>query len=307
MSDDSQWLRGAVFALLGALCFSVSGTLQALAPAGATPFVVAESRAIVGALGLALCCLVRPPRLAQIPDGFWTSVLRCAVWIGAAQTLFFWGAYEVGVAASTTIGLAMSPIFAAFFEWVLNKRRPGKVWFVSTFLALFGVFLIGKGLGEGTPSLALLLPISMGFCYAAYMVCNQSIPVSVAPQVSVLAILVCVAILFSPVFFFFPSAWIFESTRGLVITLLIGFVTASMAFSFVLTGIRIVGVASASTLGLAEPVSAALLGIFVLKEASDASTLMGIGCVFVAIVALVVSQTRRPRGIARNALREGIK
>ena len=34
-------LAGPILILLSALCFSVTGTLQALAPAGATPWVIA--------------------------------------------------------------------------------------------------------------------------------------------------------------------------------------------------------------------------------------------------------------------------
>ena len=43
--------RGAMLVLLGALCFSTSGTAQAFAPEGATPYVVGALRMQVAAEG----------------------------------------------------------------------------------------------------------------------------------------------------------------------------------------------------------------------------------------------------------------
>ncbi len=47
-------LAGPILILLSALCFSVTGTLQALAPAGATPWVIAEVRMVTSAFFLFL-------------------------------------------------------------------------------------------------------------------------------------------------------------------------------------------------------------------------------------------------------------
>lgn len=52
-------LAGPILILLSALCFSVTGTLQALAPAGATPWVIAEVRMVTSAFFL-FCGALRP-------------------------------------------------------------------------------------------------------------------------------------------------------------------------------------------------------------------------------------------------------
>ena len=49
-------LAGPILILLSALCFSVTVTLQALAPAGATPWVIAEVRMVTSAVFLFLWC-----------------------------------------------------------------------------------------------------------------------------------------------------------------------------------------------------------------------------------------------------------
>ena len=45
-------LTGPLLVLLGSLCFGTTGTLQAIAPEGATPFVITFVRMSVGALFL---------------------------------------------------------------------------------------------------------------------------------------------------------------------------------------------------------------------------------------------------------------
>ena len=91
-------LRGPVFVLLSALCFSLSGTLQALAPEGATPFVVAAVRTLVGSSFLFAWCLWKrrlPGRWGDVP---WRWVFACAAWLLTATLSFFFGAAEIGVA-----------------------------------------------------------------------------------------------------------------------------------------------------------------------------------------------------------------
>lgn len=54
MQISMAGIRGPLLVLTGALCFSTSGFLQALAPEGATPYVVAGCRMLLGAFSLYL-------------------------------------------------------------------------------------------------------------------------------------------------------------------------------------------------------------------------------------------------------------
>ena len=67
-------VRGPLFVLIGALCFSTSGFLQALAPEGASPYVVAGSRMILGSLALFLLLKARRIQLS-LKDWRWRYVL----------------------------------------------------------------------------------------------------------------------------------------------------------------------------------------------------------------------------------------
>mgnify|MGYP007106334875 FL=1 len=50
---------GTILVLLSALGFGTSGTIQAIAPVGATPYVIVAGRATAGAILLLTWCIVR--------------------------------------------------------------------------------------------------------------------------------------------------------------------------------------------------------------------------------------------------------
>lgn len=285
-------LFGIACALAGALCFSVSGTLQALAPEGVTPFVVAESRAIIGALFLFLWCLVTKRLPKALPLGFLKQAAVCAFWISIAQVTFFWGAFKIGVATSTTIDLAMSPVGAALLAWWFAGKRPSLVWFLSTALALAGVVCIGGGLRTDVNVGLLVLPVIGGLSYAVYLLENQSLPKDVAPEACIMTVLAVVSVLLSPALILCPVDWVVSSPRGLFVVVAIGVVTAGMAFPLTLSGVRRLSVPVAATLGLAEPLGATMLGLFVLHEDANPCTILGIVMLFAALIGLVRAETR---------------
>jgi len=69
---------------------------------------------------------------------------------------------------------------------------------------------------------------------------------------------------------------------------------ASMALSYWLfaRGLQTVQVATATTLTLAEPMTAGILGILVLKEQVDSVAICGIALIFTGLVSLVVKRRR---------------
>ena len=71
---NTSFVRGPLLILLGALCFSTTGTVQALAPEGATPYVIGALRMLVGGLSLLLWCAFR----GDLPR-FWHWPMRCVI------------------------------------------------------------------------------------------------------------------------------------------------------------------------------------------------------------------------------------
>lgn len=92
---STPFARGPLLILLGALCFSTTGTVQALSPEGATPYVIGALRMLVGGLALLLWCAFR----GELPR-FWRWPMRCVVPSTLAllgfQFFFFWACSKPG-------------------------------------------------------------------------------------------------------------------------------------------------------------------------------------------------------------------
>ena len=90
------------------------------------------------------------------------------------------------------------------------------------------------------------------------------------------------AVLLAPVLAASSPGWVL-SGRGLAVTGYLGIVTTVAAYLLYGRGLRTVPAPSAVTLGLAEPVVAALLGLFVLGERLTAAAVTGLVLVGLAL------------------------
>ena len=131
--------------LAATLLWGTTGTVQHVAPAGATPLGVAALRMLIGGCGLALWALVRGKGLAMIhlPMG---SLVASALTIGLYQPLFFMAVKGTGVAVGTVVALGSAPIFTGGIQWMLGEKIHTK-WLVSTSTAIIGCGLIFSQLG----------------------------------------------------------------------------------------------------------------------------------------------------------------
>ena len=287
-------LKGPFFILLSALCFGMSGTLQALAPEGATSLTVCLTRMAVGSLFLLGWCTVSgkiPAKLKGLP---WKAFGACACLLCCSQALFFIGMRHVGVAVGSVVNLASIPIFSALIAVFFFKRPQTRAWYFATAVAVSGIVLVsGPGSGSVEKLFYISLPVIAAIFYSVYLVINQRLPRAIAPEAAMAFIMGIGALIYTPVLFFDPIDWVWSSTRGIVVSLCLGVFSSGLAFSFVLAGLRLTSTTTAATLGLAEPMIASCLGIFLLGEDSGPLTLLGIGLVFLAIVILVTGEARR--------------
>ncbi len=286
----SQSIRGIILVLVSALFFSVSGTLQALAPEGATPFVITEIRMVVGGLCLVLWCLFSgkmPKNWGKLP---WKTLCICALFLLIGQLCFFTGMLYLGVAAGAVISIGSAPIFAAIIGLVFFKKLPAFSWYIATTLAIIGIVCI-NGLDININRIALIgLLLMDGFTYACYITMSEKLTQDLGADTAVMIVLILIAIILSPVLYFFPVSWAWSSLNGIVVSLGIGVLTAGCAFTFLTAGSRLISPTVASTLCLAEPMAAACWGIFLLHEEASTLTLTGIALILLSIVILVLGQ-----------------
>ncbi len=279
--------KGSLLVLLGALCFSLSGTLQGFAPQEANPFTVTESRMVLGAVLLFLWSWHRNILPASWKAIRWKAVLFMAICLYAFQLLFFTSVLKVGVAVGTVAAIGSTPIWTAVLEKLLYGRNPPWIWYVATIMAIAGIILLNADYFSSTSNLLYVaFSLLAGLCYAGEIIISPKTMEESSPEASMMLVMAAVALLNAPSLFSNPLGWLF-TLEGMATALGLGFVTAALAFALFFSGIRLVSPALASTLSLAEPMGAAAWGIFILNESASWTVLSGIALIIVSIVLII--------------------
>lgn len=276
--------------MLGAaVLFGTTGTAQALGPDGADPLSVGAVRQASGGLILAAIGLThwlttfgaRRPTLS--PKLGW--VLLGGTSIMVFQATFFAGTRLNGVAVGTVVALGSSPLFAGAFEW-LAGRRPSRRWALATVVAVIGLVLLsgagGSALGVDARGLALSLAAGAGYAGYAFAAATL-VRRGVDPLTTTGAVLGFSGVLAVVIVPFTDLAWLSEP-RGMATAFWLGPVTVVAAYLLMGRALAVLSPATAVTLGLAEPITAAVLGVAVLGEHLAAGQWLGLGAVMVGVL-----------------------
>ena len=133
--------------------------------------------------------------------------------------------------------------------------------------------------------LGIVLALGAGLAYATYGVASKSL-LAVQPPDIAMAVVFCSAALFlSPLLIRGDISWLAQP-RGTAVILHLGLVATALAYALFARGLRAIPVASAVTLSLAEPLTAAVLGVALLGEALSGAALFGIGFLLSGLVLL---------------------
>lgn len=282
--------------LAGAFCWGTTGTAQALAPEGAHPVLIGAVRITVSALALLFIAIVRNSwnkhpfsgLLKASPTFLDPWLLLASLGLAGYQPMFFSGVSLTGVAVGTVVTLGSAPICSGLLDWYLGRGKPGLVWLVATGLAIAGCAVLVSGKGGVTVSpLGILLAVGAGFSFAIYVAASKQLLAKHSSGAVILPAFLLAALLLSPSWFLFSKAWLF-TPRGLAVALHLGIVATALAYILFTRGLQGVRAPTAVTLSMAEPVTATLLGVFLLGELLSASALLGILIVFsgLAIVSI---------------------
>lgn len=290
-----------------AVLWGTTGTARALGPDDASPTAVGAVRLVVGAL-----CLVALARAGYLrssdpaapadPTGPWPApgtpgggrargawrayIPLAAVAIAAYQPLFFSGVARAGVAVGTVVGIGSSPVFAGVLGMVVRGERPGGRWLAATGLALAGTALLVGNSGGDVDPVGIGLALGAGLAYAVYVLASKlALDRGWGPDAATLVVFSLAGMLLVPVAL---AAGIgpLLTPGGLLMATHLGVITVALAYLLFGRGLTGVGVGAAGTLTLAEPATAATLGVAVLGERPGAATAAGIGLIVAGLVAL---------------------
>lgn len=288
--------RGALLVVAAATLWGTTGTARALGPDSASPVSVGAVRLALGgglliAAGAARGLRFRP---AEWPRG---PLLVAVAAMAAYQPLFFGGVSRAGVAVGTVVGIGSSPIFGGLLGRLVRHERLGIHWVAATALGLAGAGLLaasGDDTGAGDDLvLGLVLAVGAGLAYAVYVAASATLLDRHPPGDVAAVVLGGGGLLLVPVAVGTGLGWLADP-GGPATALWLGVVTVALAYPMLTRGLAEVGVGPTATLTLAEPATAAVLGLVVLDERLSAAGWAGLGLVATGVVVEAV-RVRKPR------------
>lgn len=275
-----------VLVLLGAILWGTTGTAQTMLPEDAHPFVVAAARSAIGGFSLLLPLLLM--KKINLRSWTWKETVLAALCIGLFQMLFFSSVKLTGVAIASVVAIGSAPVFSGLVEWTILKQRPTRIWMISTGFALLGCLFLFLNSGAVTVNpVGVLLSLGAGIVFAIYTMSSKSL---VAKQDAVAAVAMTfsvAAIFLSPFYVIHGAAWTLAPMNAWVLIYL-GIGTTTLAYIFYTTGLRRIPSSSALTLSLAEPTTAAILGVFVVGEVFTWNSWVGIFLLLGSIIVLTI-------------------
>lgn len=285
--------------LVAGVLWGTTGTSRALLGAGAHPVAVGAARLLVAGVALVvLAALVHGRRRLSEPfrPGRLGWTLLAMISMALYNLVFFAAVARTGVALGTVVAIGSFPAFTGVLTWLVNQDRPRPHWFVATALAVAGVWLLlASGGPAGVDPAGVGLALVAGFATAAFTLSLQRVLRRDVP------LLVAVAAVFGGAALWLAPALALTGLVGLLrpagvaLAIWLGVFATALAYALFATGLRRVSAATASTLALAEPLTAATLGMALLGERPGAAGLTGGGLVLAGIVIVSLAPGGRPR------------
>jgi DME family drug/metabolite transporter len=298
---------GAAAVLLGAAAWGSTGTAAHFAPAGASSASIGSARIVLGGLVLlafAVSTAARRRSVGRLLAGTGASRLSlvlAAAAVGGYQVCFFTAVRITGVAVGTVVAIGSAPVFTGALSRLAGGPRLDLRWMMATVAAVAGcVVLVTGGQAGGVSAGGVGLALAAGFCYAIYAVAASRLITAGNPEGAVMGLLFGgAAVLLAPVLAGGSPGWLLTA-RGLGVTAYLGIVTTALAYLLYGRGLRSVPAPVAVTLGLAEPVVAAILGLVVLGERLTITDIVGLVLVGLALATLVGAHDGRGSALAAS-------
>ena len=142
-------------------------------------------------------------------------------------------------------------------------------------------------------AIGVLLALGAGASYALYTIASRQL-LRVQPPDAVTAVAFFGgALLLGPLLFFVDLSWLAQPS-GLLVALHLGIVTTALAYILYIRALLTVTSATAVTLALMEPLTAATLGVVVLGERLTVPAIIGIALLLAGLLVLTIRNNPQP-------------
>ncbi|NLK73403.1 MAG: EamA family transporter [Clostridiales bacterium] len=284
-------IKAQLLILMAAVLWGTNGTAQAFSPEAANPMTIAALRTAIGGTLLFSISALRGS-FKEISAISKKNVFMASVSIAFYQVFFFMGVSKTGVALGTILAIGSAPVFSGIIEFFQGIRQ-NKQWVLATGISIAGCVMLFSGQDNIVfDPYGAVLCLGAGLSYAFYVSVSQSL-ISKWPRDAVNGLIIfSSAIILSPILFLNDLSWLM-SAEGLIPVLHLGVLATALAYTLFTCGLPHVTVSKAVALTLAEPVTASLLGIIVLKECVTYISLIGIILIFTGLAFNVISKSNK--------------
>lgn len=272
--------------LLAAVLWGTTGTAQTYAPANTDPISFGAMRLAFGGITLLLFVLLS----GKLKLKGWPikEVFIAALCMACYQPFFFSAVKMTGVAVGTVVAIGSAPILAGMMEWLFKKTMPTRSWWMGTLVAIIGCLLLfSKNNAVQVESFGILLALGAGLSFATYTLVSKELLKAQAPEVVVAVVFTLSACLLAPLLFVFDLSWLLQ-LNGIGTSLYLGVFATAIAYLLFITGLAKIPASTAVTLSLFEPLTAALLGAFLVGETLTFQSWLGVIFIFLAIVVISI-------------------
>lgn len=279
---EQSKIRAQLFVLMAAVLWGTTGSAQAFAPQNATPIVIGALRMAIGGSTLLL--------VAKIRGAFKTKIeldkkllLIASICMAVYQPLFFLGVSKTGIALGTVLAIGSAPVFSGVIEYFMGEKLS-KRWIVATMVSIIGCTLLFAGQDYMNMNLlGSILSLGAGLSYAVYVKVSQNLFQNSRRDAINGLVFFISAIMLMPILFMNDLSWVI-STRGIMATLHLGIVATALAYTLFAYGLVDIPTPKAVTLTLAEPLTAAMLGVFIFSENLTGVSMVGVLLLFCGLI-----------------------
>lgn len=231
---------------------------------------------------------------AQFPKGFGWKLPVCALFY-VATLVFLYESYRY---IPTGIGVALQytfPLFTMGFSVLFFRFHCTKQSVLAMILSLVGAMLLSSGtLDSDRAYIGILLGIGCAVAYAAYFLWVEHTKLADMDTTVFVTLKTCVSTVLFFLYILVTKQMLFSISMQTLLGLTLSGVCTILASICLTPAIRHIGSVHTSILGAIEPIVCAVAGFFVLGEAINLKSGIGIAVVLIATVLVTLSKQKTP-------------
>lgn len=260
-----------------------------LSPYGITSLQMTALRGIVSFLCMLVYVLLRDRKLLRVK---WTELLLFAgIGVGIFGTAtFYYASMQMTSVATAVVLMYTAPVYVMLFSVLFLKEKLTPLKLISLICMLIGCCLVSGVVGGLKFDLiGIALGILSGISYAAYNLLTKvamqrgSSPVSATLYGFLAMTLVALCLCDVP-----SMAGVLSTKPAMMLPLMVlfGVMTCFLPYILYTLSMKTLPAGTAASLAIVEPLAATLFGVFLLNQALDAFSVVGIMLILLAVFLL---------------------